>query len=130
MKIPLKLFHISFYNHNLPITYSPRIPSNTMDGEDNVTKRVCFSTAITGCIRAIQQDVRRDDLYFVYSPVKKTQDLSLHKPSTKEVPDVKDTREWWCLEDVELKCIGEILITKKIRGRFHWRWTKRINDSI
>ena len=46
------LYHVSFEQVKDGIFY-PRIPGQRLEGEDNTTKRICFSKSINGCLSAI-----------------------------------------------------------------------------
>ena len=126
-----QLYHISESNLNGK-TLRPRIPENRMSGEDSRHVRVCFSTNITGCIRAINPDVLRyDDIFYVMVPFDYSK-LSVYKPSEKEVPDVKETREKWVRSKVKLKCIGRIKVYRDNNhftfadwDSFRFRWLEK-----
>lgn len=99
----------------------PRIPSNTMWGEDRRHKRVCFSTSIVGCIRALPS---AHGEYFVYVPEKRG-DTKVFVPSMDEVPDVKWTREKWVRKKVKVRCIGKLKVLNNPvydSEKFTFRW--------
>lgn len=107
-----KLFHISYENHDGEC-FHPRIPDELirMEGEDDKYTRVCFSTSMSGCYRALGEHISdfEPELY-VHIPInmdKIIQRGGLYKPNDKLVPDVNMTNEHWCRRPVKLKCIGK-----------------------
>lgn len=102
-----RLYRVSTEKRQTKLT--PRVPSNyfTKNGyEDSTTPRVCFSTSIKCCLRALSMKCEGMELY-VYTPDKY---YKVYKPNTKEVPDCKITKEVWIKEPVKLKCIGKIKV--------------------
>lgn len=108
LKLDHKLFHLSQSNMD-GATIEPRIPDNyfTKNGyEDGKTKRVCFTPTIGKCLMAMSQKCTDMEL-FVMVPDGKYQ---VYRPSVKEVPDSKITKEVWIKEPVKLMCIGKIKV--------------------
>lgn len=89
------------------VLMKPRVPHSTMDGEDKKHARICFSTSISGALKAINPAVYWHSDYYVMCPVN-YDGLDVFVPSEKEVPDVKDTREKWVRNKVKVECIGKI----------------------
>lgn len=121
----MNYYHVSETNYDKK-TFKPRVPCSIMDQEDNRTKRVCFSTNIRGCLKAIDIELFLnfgDDEYFVHVP--NNYSGKIYKPSVSEVPDVKDTREKWLLNRVNLKCIGKIKVYKSKRNKFIYKWIEK-----
>lgn len=135
------LYFLSVSNMDKKYLY-PRIPKNFMTDngyEDNHTKRVCFSTSIDGCLRALSK--KPDPILYVHQP---DGEYEIYKPSKDEVPDVFITNEVWITESVKLKCIGSIRIVgdkgdsgfKYTYGNNHtaelydweWEWINRIHE--
>ena len=105
-----KLYHLSQSNLNNK-TIQPTIPNNffTKNGyEDNVTKRVCFSTSIDYCLRALSSNLKGQEFY-VHIPDDITR-YNIFSPDTNEVPDAKVTHEKWICSAVKMKCIGKIKV--------------------
>jgi hypothetical protein len=104
----VKLYHISIDPHTEDEIFTPRIPDNFASGEDVTTPRVCVSTSIRGCMRAIEMD-GTFDCAWIYVPVEfggnKIAD-NIYKPTVDEVPDVVETREKWITCPVKMKCVG------------------------
>ena len=139
------LYHLSVTNMNNK-TLIPRIPDCyfTRNGyEDNKTPRVCFTPSIDCSLGAIGNNLENNEFY-VHVPKKK---IKTKKPTIKEVPDCDITKEVWCLEPVELKCIGKIKVDKAIDDYktfkygnktadlyfWNWHWIKKysnINESV
>lgn len=110
--ISSKFYFISQHGDWNESVIQPRVPSNfmTKNGyEENKTPRVCFSTSIDGCLRALSQNVNGKEFY-VYNPEISSKH-TVYKPTQKEVPDVKVTNEHWILQPVTLYCIGKIRVT-------------------
>ena len=141
-KTSRRLYHVSQSNLDGK-TIQPSVPNNfmTKNGyEDGKTKRVCFSSSIDGCLRALSQKCPGMKL-FVHVP---DGEYDTYKPSVKEVPDVKITKEVWIKEPVKLKCIGQISVIGD-RGEkgmpykygdktaelydWDWRWIEKVNES-
>lgn len=112
-----KLYHLSMERMDGRVLY-PRVPESRADNEDSVTKRVCFSTSIRGCVKAICAESIVCSAY-IYEPadIDKIKD-NIVVPSTNEVSDVKDTREKWVTCPVELKLVGVVRIIPGISGKF------------
>lgn len=110
-----KLYHLSMERMDGRVLY-PRVPESRADNEDAVTKRVCFSTSIRGCVKAICAESIMCSAY-IYEPadIDKIKD-NIVVPSTNEVSDVKDTREKWVTCPVELKLVGVVRIIPGIPG--------------
>ena len=121
----MNYYHISAYNQNNKI-FKPRIPALRLDSEDGRTKRVCFSTSIKGCLCAINVEEYLpcdDGVYYVHVP--KNYRGKTHKPTVEEVPDVKQTREKWILNNVKLKCIGKIKVHYSSKRGLIFRWIEK-----
>ena len=98
------LYHLSEHKNLTLLT--PRIPECAVSiYEDTVTKRVCFSDSIEGCLSALQDIPRK---YYVYTPQELIQQNDLYYPTVNEVRDAKYTHEVWILQEVKVKLIGII----------------------
>ena len=85
---------------------TPRVPECAVSiYEDVVTKRVCFSDFIEGCLSALQDMPRK---YYVYVPVGNIKEDALYIPTVDDVRDAKYTHEVWILNEIKVKCIGII----------------------
>lgn len=121
-------YHVSSYNHDGE-TFKPRVPDNTMYGENVTKRRVCFSTSITGCLNAINVAEYLpycDDMYYVHVP------LGYHgrivKPTKNDVPDVKYTREKWFVNKVKMKCIGKIKVHNSSKRGIIFKWIEQYDN--
>lgn len=89
----------------------PRIPRNTMQGEDVTTPRTCVGRTIPHCIAGIEGSTPRYDMikyyrgYHVYG-VPRT--AKVVEPSPEQVPDVGNTGERWLTQPTKLQHIGRI----------------------
>ena len=104
-----KLYFLSEHDDWDESIIKPRIPNNflTQNGyEDATIPRVCFSTFIDGCLRALSQNLK-GKIFYVYQPVGKHEVI---KPTLEQVPDRAVTRERWITKPVELRCIGKIQV--------------------
>lgn len=85
---------------------TPKVPECAVSiYEDVVTKRVCFSDFIEGCLSALQDMPRK---YYVYVPVGNIKEDALYIPTVDDVRDAKYTHEVWILNEIKVKCIGII----------------------
>lgn len=118
-KCPKRLIHLSSINHNGE-WFKPRVPFSIVksyykreDNEDDKTKRVCFSSSITGAFYAKSFDGYPEKLY-VHIP-ENIEDIvrrgKLYRPSEEQVFDVDYTDEYWVKCKVKMKCIGYIRIS-------------------
>ena len=109
-KNKVHLYHLSEKNHDGK-TFRPRLPYSKSDDteyEDQKTRRVCFSSSMSGAFRAINDCFYKETLY-VHVPTNLDEIIEngkLVKPSENEVYDVYDTGEYWVRQKVKLKCIG------------------------
>ena len=124
----------------------PRIPDNfmTRNGyEDNTTPRVCFSTSIDGCLRALSMNLAGKEFY-VYTP-DPDGIYDVITPTVKQVPDVKLTHERWITTPVDTVLIGKIKVIKDAGGPpleykygdktaslydWEWKWISKRDDSV
>lgn len=142
------IYHLSESNND-KITLQPRIPDNfmTKNGyEDDKTPRVCLSSSINGCLRALSSNIKGKTFY-VYIPDDKDIWKHVVTPTKKQVPDCKVTGEVWVKQPVTLKCIGSIKVGESI-GEGHsytygdkdqygamlydweWSWIKKVNEEV
>ena len=141
-----KLYFLSEHDDWDESIIKPRIPNNflTRNGyEDATIPRVCFSTFIDGCLRALSQNLK-GKVFYVYQPVGKYEVI---KPTLEQVPDRAVTRERWITKPVELHCIGKIQVgeakgdgIKYVYGEdnehsamlydWEWEWIEKINESV
>lgn len=103
----------------------PRIPDNYMTRnsfEDNVTPRVCFSATIDGALIGLSQNIKGKKFY-VHVP-EDGQRLTIIKPAVASVPDQLITHEHWVMENVNLRCIGQIEITGDGDNEYEYTYKK------
>lgn len=123
------LYHISDLNCDGE-TFIPRIPEDAYIGEEDTKhKRICVSTSIIGCIRAIDPCMwYPSNKWYVHIPVglnKLYENNRVFKPSENDVPDVKITREKWITKRVKMKCIGVVTAYGYALNKSHFRWVKK-----
>lgn len=129
------LYHLS--QNGYLSTLNPMVPEcAVLAYEDCETERVCFCKTIAGCLAALQ-DSGGD--FYVYVP---KHDIPIIKPRPEQVIDAKYTGEVWCLEPVDVICIGKIKSDDwyrcceyniMFRGKpevvhrfyYKWRWIKK-----
>lgn len=105
------LYHVSLDNHDGEV-FSPRVPESltyyaiSNEYEDGKSKRVCFSTTLSGAYRAIQFNDDEWLTLFVHVPYNKK--IKFHRPTEEQVFDVGFTNEVWVQRRVKMKCIGKI----------------------
>lgn len=117
----IKLYHLSFFNHDGE-TFHPKIPDSVMLDEDDKLNRVCFSSSMSGCYRALfSNDVVE---LFVHVPTN-IKSKNLYKPSSYLVPDVEYTDEYWYRKPVKMKCIGKAKFSRP-----YLRWSSRIKPHV
>ena len=117
LKPGVKLYHVSDTRYREDKVFRPRIPGCIVEcdlDEDSRTKRVCVSTSISGCIKAICCENFRNTDFYVYEPYTDEKTGSriednIYKPSEEEVPDVWSTREKW------ITCCCKMKLVKVIR---------------
>ena len=136
----MQLYHLSFVEPLNTNILTPRIPHNIINGyEDDITKRICFSTSIDGALSALQGD---KGIYYVYIP-KNIELLDIHYPTEEEVFDAKVNDEIWVLDPTEviyIGCIENRGVTKMTKYtidrepyNFHyrecdWIWLERVKS--
>lgn len=120
------LYHLSEINHNNEVFY-PRVPYSIMDEEeyeDQKTKRICFSTTLSGAFRAIQ--FRPDETMVLYVHVPYNINVKYYYPTETQVYDCKFTNEVWVKRKTKMKCIGKIRAYYKNSDFRHWRPKVRV----
>ena len=118
------LYFVSELNMNDELLV-PRIPDNYMTRnsfEDNVTPRVCFSATIDGALMDLSQNIKGKKFY-VHVP-EDGQRLTIIKPAVASVPDQLITHEHWVMENVNLRCIGQIEITGDGDNEYEYTYKK------
>lgn len=112
-KCPKRLIHLSEENHDGE-WFKPRIPESMVSygqyKEDDMVRRVCFSSSITGAFYAINFNGNCQKLY-VHVP-ENIEDIitrrKLCKPTNEQVFDADYCDEYWVKCKVKMKCVGYI----------------------
>lgn len=87
----------------------PRIPKSVTTNEDIAVPRVYVSASLSMCLNAIPRNYySSNSLLYIYSPLKS--DIRAVLPVNKMVTDVNTTDECWILDEVNVKCVGAIII--------------------
>ena len=114
-----KLYHVSTKNLNGQVLH-PKIPHNYLteqDLEESKTARICFSPNIDRCLMALSENLKGKELY-VHIPLDKTK---YEDVKNTQVPDSDLTKEKWVTCDVEMKCIGKIIVTESKKKEYHYK---------
>lgn len=110
VKHNINLYHLSCSNHNGEV-FHPRVPDCCVNGqEDTVTRRVCFSSTISGAYRAITFEDTYGEECYVHVPENIEPILrrgGVYKPSEELVFDSYFTGEYWIKRPVKMRCIGK-----------------------
>lgn len=114
------LYHLS--DDSLLSSLSPKIPKKlqirTNAFEDTTIPRVSFSETIEGCILGIQlsENEFTEKTFYIYSPTNYHKKFLSNKEIIKQklVFDAKITKEWWALEEINVKLIGEVTVYNEI----------------
>ena len=128
---PSKLIHLSERFHDGD-WFKPRVPRTAAPGEDKKTKRVCFSSSISGAYRAIKDCCWYNVLY-VHVPCDIDEIArcgKIFKPTSEQVYDVSETGEYWVKCEVRLKCIGVIRAWDDCHGNVRFRWLERFKEDF
>lgn len=109
----IKLYHIS-YDTSEPLDkeFIPKIPHNTVSGEDESVPRICFSDSIEGCINAVEDQLgnyENEDratiivweMEFLLPNDKLIGWQKLYEDNL--VPDAVFTHEYWFLDKLRMK---------------------------
>lgn len=118
----VKLYHISYdISEPLDKEFIPKIPHNTVSGEDESIPRICFSDSIEGCINAAEDllvNYERENIAtiivwekeFLLPNDKLIEWQKLYEDNL--VPDAIVTHEYWFLDKLRMKgTLYEILNT-------------------
>lgn len=131
----IPLYHISCENHDDEI-FCPRIPDGAESWEeDYVTPRICVSTSIVGCVKAVDPCMWCPNVnWYVHVPYNLEElylNGSIVMPSKDDVGDVQITREKWITEPCKMKCIGIIKGMHGMRRNiYRFRWIERYERFI
>lgn len=105
----IKLYHVSFeLSESLHKEFIPKIPDNTIRGENEEIPRICFSDSIQGCIRGIKGYPKMDSPYaeiIVWEHEFLESDNLYDWRYLYEnnlVPDAAVTHEYWFTERITL----------------------------
>lgn len=124
-----KFYHLSEKNHDGEV-FKPRVPDKILTGmwgkehEDSETKRICFSTTISGAFLAIEFHGRYQELYLhVPENIDDIPENKIVIPTAEQVEDAEFTREVWVKCPVKMKCIGKLQIGYNENNNKHfWQW--------
>lgn len=99
------------------VVLQPRIPETAPGLEDRVTKRICCSPSITGCINSTEAAFRLTDenvsgkdfwLYSANVPV----DI-VYQPNISQVADTWQHGEFWVTEECKFFLFGKYRLSKQ-----------------
>lgn len=107
-----KFYHITA-DKNLK-SLVPRVPKSIAGNENMSIARSCVSSSIVGCFIALPEGrVRRGEIIYIYEALPTDKTRMLH-PNTDLVYDADYTGECWILDDVPVKFVTAVVITKVI----------------
>lgn len=112
----LSLYRIeTIHRGNLNVLV-PKIPDNTIKGEDRETLRVCACPTIYGCLLAAEISYLIEDelTIYLYKADIDTDITRVHQPTYDEVPDAWVTGELWILDPVVFKLQGRYSVTPQM----------------
>lgn len=95
----MKLYHVSMGWTETPKLFIPRIPKTRADFEDSVTKRICLSTSIEGCLNAMAEKPYRSNTKLTIYSCNVESFVGYHKLyMSGKVYDACLTQECWYLK--------------------------------
>lgn len=115
----ITLYHVSFDLYNKSCMFHPRVPESAGDGEDKVTERICLSTSVEGCMKAIgpcDRNLGVGSKFILRTVQMEYPNPNLVCPGTLyesgRVPDALETNEYWCLYPLIFGNVMECEITR------------------
>ena len=111
----MKLYHVSVFLQGNKVLFTPRVPKSAAEGENTTIKRVCFSTSIENCIKAIGSYKFKSGTKFMVFEAD-IDSGSLISPQVlfdrNYVKDALENEEYWYRDSIELN--GKYYIIENI----------------
>lgn len=115
----ITFYHVSFDLCNKSYMFFPRIPESAGDGEDKITERICLSSSVEGCMKAIgpcDRNLGVGSKFILRTIAMEYPNPNLICPGTLyesgRVPDALETNEYWCLYPLIFGNVFECEITR------------------
>ena len=120
-------YFVSNQNFNEKIII-PRVPENIASHEDNISKRICVSKSLLGCIISLWSLITTWDEVYVHQCCSS----NVITPLKRKVHDGYLTGEEWILEPVKMKLDTILYIRKRIINDQYseWLFTNDANISF
>lgn len=111
----MKLYHVSVFLQGKKVLFKPRVPKSAAEGENATIERICFSTSIENCIKAIGPSKFKSGTKFMVFETDIDQE-SLISPQVlfdrNYVKDALENEEYWYMDSIELN--GKYYIIENI----------------
>lgn len=114
----MKLYHISvFLQGSKKVLFKPRVSKSAAEGENATIERICFSTSIENCIKAIgPSKFKSGTKFMVFEADIDADSKSLIPPQVlfdcNYVKDALENEEYWYIDSIELD--GKFYIIENI----------------
>lgn len=113
----MKLYHVSVFLQGKKVLFKPRVPKSAAEGENTTIERICFSTSIENCIKAIgPSKFKSGTKFMVFEADIDADSESLIPPQAlfdrNYVKDALENEEYWYTDSIELN--GKFYIIENI----------------
>ena len=113
----MKLYHVSVFLQGKKVLFKPRVPKSAAEGENATIERICFSTSIENCIKAIgPSKFKSGTKFMVFEADIDANSESLISPQVlfdrNYVKDALENEEYWYMDSIELS--GKYYIIQNI----------------
>ena len=113
----MKLYHLSVFLQGKKVLFTPRVPKSAAEGENATIERICFSTSIENCIKAIgPSKFKSGTKFMVFEADIDANSESLIPPQVlfdrNYVKDALENEEYWYMDSIELN--GKYYIIENI----------------
>ena len=113
----MKLYHLSVFLQGKKVLFTPRVPKSAAEGENATIERICFSTSIENCIKAIgPSKFKSGTKFMVFEADIDANSESLISPQVlfdrNYVKDALENEEYWYMDSIELS--GKYYIIQNI----------------
>ena len=113
----MKLYHVSVFLQDKKVLFKPRVPKSAAEGENATIERICFSTSIENCIKAIgPSKFKSGTKFMIFEADIDADSESLIPPQAlfdrNYVKDALENEEYWYTDSIELD--GKFYIIENI----------------